>query len=192
MTGRESVDEVTIKFGTGEITGRCLEDQICVGEICSRGSFVAASDETAHPFAAFAFDGVLGLALPGMAQGSSFSLLERLNSAGALKAPLFSVFLSDSDMEGSEIVFGEVREQRMATELFWVPVSRPTGYWQVQIEDVTLNDMKQGICADCQVAVDTGTSELAGPSEVIDLLESKLDVASDCSNFAELPRLGFL
>jgi len=192
VEGKESVDEVTIKFGTGEITGRCLEDQICVGSICSRGSFIAASDETAHPFAAFAFDGVLGLALPGMAQGASFSLLERLNSAGSLKAPLFSVFLSDSDSEGSEIVFGEVRKERMATDLFWVPVSRPTGYWQVQIEDVTLDDEKQKICANCQVAVDTGTSELAGPSTVINQLEESLNVASDCSNFGKLPKLGFV
>jgi len=192
MRSKESVDEVTIKFGTGEITGRCLEDEICVGSICSRGSFVAASDETAHPFAAFAFDGVLGLALPGMAQGASFSLLERLSSSGALKAPIFSVFLSDSDNEGSEIVFGETRKERMATDLFWVPVSRPTGYWQVQIEDVTLNNKKQGICASCQVAVDTGTSELAGPSSVISQLEESLNVAADCSNFAKLPKLGFV
>jgi len=185
-------DALTIKFGTGEITGQCLEDQICVGSLCQVGNFIAATDETDRPFGAFAFDGVLGLALPGMARGPTFSLLERLMAVDALKEPIFSVFLSDNDSEDSEIVFGEKRDQRMATELFWVPVSRPTGYWQVQIEDVTLNDMKQGICADCQVAVDTGTSELAGPSEVIDLLESKLDVASDCSNFAELPRLGFL
>jgi len=192
LEGRESIDEVTIKFGTGEITGRCLEDQICVGNVCSRGSFIAASDETAHPFAAFAFDGVLGLALPGMAQGASFSLLERLSAADSLKSPIFSVFLSDSESEGSEIVFGEKREERMATELLWVPVSRPTGYWQVQIDDVTLNDKKMGICKDCQVAVDTGTSELAGPSSVINELEERLNVAADCSNFAKLPKLGFV
>jgi len=192
VEGKESVDEVTIKFGTGEITGRCLEDQICVGNICSRGSFIAASDETAHPFAAFAFDGVLGLALPGMAQGASFSLLERMGSSGALLNPVFSVFLSDSESEGSEIVFGEMRDKHMATDLFWVPVSRPTGYWQVQIDDVTLNDKKQGICTDCQVAVDTGTSELAGPSTVINQLEESLNVAADCSNFAQLPKLGFM
>merc|ERR1719161_1231367 len=152
---------------------------ICVGQVCSRGAFIAATDETSHPFASFAFDGVLGLALPGMAQAAKFSLMERLAGGSALKSPLFSVFLSDSDQEGSEIVFGEVRKERMASELFWVPVSRPTGYWQVQIEDVTLNDEKQNICANCQVAVDTGTSELAGPSSVINQLEESLNVASD-------------
>merc|ERR1719487_1277818 len=93
------------------------------------------------------------------------------DNRGALKHPLFSVFLSDSDAEGSEIVFGETRKHRMASDLFWVPVSRPTGYWQVQIEDITLNDKKQNICSNCQVAVDTGTSELAGPTEVINQLE---------------------
>ena len=37
--------------------------------------------------------------------------------------------------EDSEIVFGEVRANRMSSSIFWVPVSRSTGYWQVQIKN---------------------------------------------------------
>jgi len=192
MSEGEEGDEVTIKFGTGEITGRCMEDVICVGDACSRGAFIAATEETAHPFASFAFDGVLGLALPGMAQSSGFSMMERLVKSNSLKSPVFSVFLSDQDAEDSEIVFGAIRENRMASQLFWVPVSKETGYWQVQIEDITLDNNKQGICANCQVAVDTGTSELAGPSDVINQLTDKLAVNEDCTNFAKLPNLGFV
>jgi len=185
-------DEVTIKFGTGEVSGRCMEDVICVNDVCSRGAFIAATEETSHPFASFAFDGVLGLALPGMAQSPSFSMMARLAKDSVLKSPVFSVFLSDQDTEDSEIVFGEVRPNRMSSKIFWVPVSRSTGYWQVQIEDIALNNEKQGICSKCQVAVDTGTSELAGPSKVIEELSTKLGVQEDCGNFAELPNLGFV
>jgi hypothetical protein len=169
-----------------------MEDVICVGDVCSRGAFIAATEETAHPFASFAFDGVLGLALPGMAQSPTFSMMERLVKSNALKTPVFSVFLSDQDTEDSEIVFGAVREHRMSSKLFWVPVSKSTGYWQVQIEDITLDNQKQEICANCQVAVDTGTSELAGPSKVIEELSDKLGVKEDCANFAQLPNLGFV
>jgi len=183
-------DEVTITFGTGHITGQCLTDQICVGSVCNRGDFVAATDESDHPFAQFQFDGVLGLALPAMSQGANFSLMERLGVV--LRKNMFSVFLSDSDAESSEIVFGDTMSHHMASDLFWVPVSRQTGYWQVQIEDVTMNNKRQDICAKCQVAVDTGTSQLAGPSDVIETLSQRLNVKSDCSNFASLPKLGFL
>jgi len=183
-------DEVTITFGTGHVTGQCLSDQICVGNVCNRGDFIAATDESSHPFAQFQFDGVLGLAMPAMSQGPDFSLMERLGDV--LKKRMFSVFLSDSASEDSEIVFGDTKTHHMASDLFWVPVSRPTGYWQVQIEDVTLNNEVQGICAQCQVAVDTGTSQLAGPSDVISTLSSTLNVKGDCSNFESLPKLGFL
>merc|ERR1719265_2053630 len=183
-------DEVTITFGTGHVSGQCLTDQICVGNVCNRGDFIASTDESDHPFAQFQFDGVLGLALSAMSQGSDFSLMERLGAV--LQKRMFSVFLSDSDAESSEIVFGDTKSRHMASDLFWVPISRPTGYWQVQIEDVTMNNERQGICAECQVAVDTGTSQLAGPSEVISTLEQKLNVKSDCSNFKSLPKLGFL
>merc|ERR1719261_991264 len=71
-------DEVTITFGTGHITGRCVEDRLCLGRLCSRGAFIASTDESRHPFASFTFDGVLGLALDNMSQGPKFSLMSRL------------------------------------------------------------------------------------------------------------------
>jgi len=185
-------DQITVTFGTGEISGVFLEDKICIGSLCANGDFVAATEETDDPFSSFNFDGVLGLALNEMSQGPSFNLMDRLVSSGKLKKPIFSVFLSDSEAEQSEITFGDVRHEHMVGEMFWMPVSRPSGYWQVEIEDIMMDGKKQNICPNCQVAVDTGTSQLAGPTDVIDDLSKRLDLKSDCSNIKEMPTLGFM
>jgi len=185
-------DEITVTFGTGEITGVFIQDDVCIGNLCSNVRFVGATSETDDPFSSFNFDGVLGLALPQMAQGPEFSVMDRLVSNEALKKPLFSVFLSDSESENSGITFGEVKSEHAASEMFWQPVSRLTGYWQVQIQDIAINNKPQQLCSDCQVAVDTGTSQLAGPTHVIEELSHRLNVKSDCSNYDELPHLGFV
>lgn len=109
-----------------------------------------------------------------------------------LAEPIFSVFLSDSSSETSEVTFGQVKHEHMASELFWVPVTRSSGYWEVQIEDITIDQTRQKLCEDCHVAVDTGTSQLAGPSEIVAELQAKLNVAEDCSNYHSLPKLGFV
>jgi len=57
---------------------------------------------------------------------------------------------------------------------------------------ITLDDKPQMLCEDCRVAVDTGTSQLAGPTTVIKKLSSMLNVQSDCSNYNSLPKLGFI
>jgi len=185
-------DEVTITFGTGEIWGRCLQDQICMGTVCDRGSFITATYESTNPFASFEFDGVLGLALHRMSQGPDFNLMDRFRSSKMLRQSLFSVFLSDQDAESSEVTFGEIKTNHMASNLFWVDVSRDSGYWEVRIDDITLDNHPQELCIDCHVAVDTGTSELAGPSDVIDTLARRLNVLTDCSNYKQLPKLGFV
>lgn len=185
-------DQITVTFGTGEISGVFIEDDVCIGNVCTSMKFVGATSETDDPFSSFNFDGVLGLALPEMSQGPSYSLMDHLVQSKALRQNLFSVFLSDSDMESSEITFGAVKEEHMASNMFWAPVAKDTGYWQVQIEDITIDNKKQSLCADCQVAVDTGTSQLAGPTDVINELTKRLDVKSDCSNYKSLPNLGFV
>lgn len=185
-------DEITITFGTGRISGVCMKDQICVGAACSVGGFISSLDETSQPFAAFAFDGVLGLALTSMAQSEAFSVMSRMEAGSSLRKPLFSVFLSDSSDETSEVTFGAVKQEHMASELFWVDVTGTAGYWEVRITDITVNGEAQSLCEDCRVAVDTGTSQLAGPSELMGQLRSKVNVRSDCSNYDSLPQLGFI
>jgi len=138
------------------------------------------------------FDGIFGLSLPQMAEGPAFSILDQLVEAGVLKESLFSVFFGNEGEE-SEITFGEVKQSFVAGELFWAPVTTP-GYWQVQMNEVLLAKAPLGLCSGatkCQVAVDTGTSLLAGPSDVVAMLVDKLSVASDCSNVQSLPDLEF-
>jgi hypothetical protein len=188
----EAASKLTITFGTGHVTGSCLQDKICVGHICAKGNFISSVSESLHPFAAFSFDGVLGLALDKMAHGQDFSIMSRMVRKKLLAQPVFSVFLSDSDDEDSEITFGEITRRHMKSELFWVPVTRASGYWEVQIDDIAVDNKPQQICQDCYVAVDTGTSQLGGPTDIIVELERTLDVKSDCSNFHSLPKLGFV
>mmetsp|Transcript_33291 Transcript_33291/g.89115 ORF Transcript_33291/g.89115 Transcript_33291/m.89115 type:complete len:446 (-) Transcript_33291:91-1428(-) len=184
-------DQITVTFGTGAISGVFEEDEVCIGNLCSDVRFVAATDESDDPFTSFKFDGVLGLALPQMAQGPEFSVMDHLVKSKSLRQPVFSVFLSDSESEDSEITFGDIKQEHMASPMTWQPVSRPSGYWQVQIKDIAIDNKLQDLCSECQVAVDTGTSQLAGPTDVINELGRRLNVQKDCSNFHSLPNLGF-
>jgi len=163
-----------------------------MGGACAVGDFIASTEESSHPFASFKFDGVLGLALSSMAQSLDFSIMDRLTRHQSLKEPNFSVFLSEQEDETSEITFGDVAEEHMASSLFWVPVTGTSGYWEVRIEDITFNEKRQEICQDCRVAVDTGTSMLAGPKVLMSQLKEKLGVHSNCSNYASLPKVGFI
>jgi hypothetical protein len=185
-------DVVTITFGTGEISGVFIKDHICVGSICTHGDFVAATEESDEPFSLVPFDGILGLGLPQMSEGPHFNILDCMIRDKVLKSNMFAVFFGALDNEESEITFGEYRQSRMASELFWVPVTNP-GYWQVEMEDITIHNERQNLChGNCQVAVDTGTSLMGGPTDIINDLTEKLSVANNCSNYKTLPDLGFI
>ena len=100
------------------------------------------------------------------------------------------MFLSESAEEESEIAFGGIDQSRMASDLFWIDVSKGPGYWEIKIDDFAIGGKKLGICEGCRVAIDTGTSELAGPTSVVDSLLSVLSIHKNCSNFDDLPNIG--
>jgi len=185
-------DSVTITFGTGEMTGIFVRDNVCIGTICAMTNFITATKESDDPFSLVPFDGVLGLALPQLAEDTSFSLVDSMVKAGVLKKNLFSVYFAKGETSQSEITFGDIRQQRVSSEIIWAPINNP-GYWQVEIQDIALNEKALGLCTKrCQIAADTGTSLLAGPTSMVDKLVRKLNVASDCSNYDSLPTLGFI
>lgn len=182
--------EATIKFGTGKIHGQFYQDQICLGKesACMKANFIGTDYESEMPFEQCSFDGIMGLGFKDLSMGDGFNMVDDVVNQRSLPTNKFSVFLTDDG--GSEISFGGYKRSQAASEVIWAPVTRES-YWQIGIDDVTFDNKKTGLCSKCQVAVDTGTSLLAGPSEVIEQLGTKLNLRDDCSNFRDMPLLGF-
>eukprot|EP00419_Tripos_fusus_P053064 CAMPEP_0172804910 /NCGR_PEP_ID=MMETSP1075-20121228/5482_1 /TAXON_ID=2916 /ORGANISM="Ceratium fusus, Strain PA161109" /LENGTH=414 /DNA_ID=CAMNT_0013643567 /DNA_START=58 /DNA_END=1302 /DNA_ORIENTATION=+ len=181
-----------IRYGRGLIRGMCLQDRICVGGFCTVGDFISTVYESKNPFSKFAFDGVLGLSPASLAKNKLFSLVARMTSQNALRHQVFSVFFSASPSEPSEITFGDVKREHLDSDLIWVPVQGTTGYWEIAIDDITIDGIPRRLCERCRAAVDTGMSRLTAPRRVMEDLEPYVGRVKDCGNFHSLPTLGFL
>ena len=184
----ESSSEIT--FGTGQISGDFFKDQMCIGEnMCFEGNFISATQESAEPFQEIPFDGIMGLGFKDLSMGAGFNIVDDLQAKGNLPGGQFSFYLTDGG--DSEVTFGGYRPEYLASDIVYAPV-KVESWWQVGMDDICFNNVPQKLCdGDCEVAVDTGTSMLAGPSDLVDKLSNKVNVKDDCSNFNELPNLGF-
>lgn len=203
-------DQITISFGTGEVTGVFIQDTLCLGEAiddeipeqggamgaapqsgCLNMRFIAATEMSEDPFKSFHFDGVLGLGLDGLSQSGEFNFLSVMASQLSLQngaAPhTFAVFLADSDEEDSELTFGGWKQQHLTGDIGWNPVVNPAiGHWMIQIRALRIGDEVLRFCEDgeCRAAVDTGTSLLAVPTasfpELYELLRHPAHRSGEC------------
>merc|ERR1719401_1926672 len=179
-----------ISFGTGQISGDFFRDKLCIGEsLCIDSSFIAADRESTEPFQEIPFDGIMGLGFKDLSMGKGFNIIDDLNDGGQLPQGQVSFYLTDGG--DSEVTFGGYKSEYLASDILWARVDLES-YWQVSIDDITFDNKPKGLCGGgCNVAVDTGTSMLAGPSELVDKLTNMLGAKDDCSNFNSLPKLGF-
>eukprot|EP00397_Hematodinium_sp_SG-2012_P026706 GEMP01028008.1.p1 GENE.GEMP01028008.1~~GEMP01028008.1.p1 ORF type:complete len:508 (+),score=98.82 GEMP01028008.1:184-1707(+) len=182
--------EAEISFGTGDIDGDFYKDKMCVGEsLCTEVNFIGSTRQSNEPFRETPFDGILGLGFKDLSMGEGFNIVDDFVSSSQMPSGQFSVFLDDEGT--SSITFGGIRPELLASPVVWASVTKPS-YWQIGIDDITFNNEPTHLCPNgCEVAVDTGTSMLAGPSDLVAALSDKVNVKDDCSNFATLPNLGF-
>ena len=109
-----------------------------------------------------------------------------------LKKNWFSFYLTDvMERAQSQIILGEPNTNLYIGNLNWHKVSEIT-YWQVEMDDIYINNKPIGICPDgpCKLVIDTGTSIMTGPSADLDNLLNKIPL-TDCNDTSNLPELGF-
>jgi hypothetical protein len=182
-------DQISIAFGTGEITGVFAQDRMCLGLAepaedtetaahCVDMRIVHATEMSQEPFSSFTFDGILGLSLDSLALAPEFSVFGMLVREGRLAHSSFGVFLAEGDEETSEISFGGHNPAKVWGKPTWVPVFAPEqGHWQVQITALRLGNHTLDFCSDgqCRAVVDSGTSLLAVPQALADDLATMLE-----------------
>lgn len=189
-------DMVTITFGTGEIDGIYLRDKVCVADgVCAKNNFIASTRQSSNPFMHLEFDGIVGLGFPELSEAGDFNLLNSLVETGQIDKRQFAIFFGQ---DTTEITFGGYREERLLNpaDLVWTPVTKDY-YWQIEATDILANDQPTGLCQSvwggkCQIAIDSGTNLLAGPSALFAQLKQKVPINADCSNYGSLPDMVFV
>jgi len=198
MTDGEDRDTKSLTMMTSDVSGEFVRDKICMGvgkgQLCGVSDFVTLLEESDEPFLPAVFDGVLGLA-PTSPDAKEFNVLQSLMAKRKAGHAVFGLYLaatSSDAVAGGEMVFGGYRKERMADkELFWVPVSA-SGSWQVTVDDITVDGQRANLCAKggCEAAIDTGSSLVLAPGNILGRLMSKIDPGDDCSK--RPPTLGFV
>lgn len=197
-------DTMVVNFAMGDAVGQYSRDRVCLGGsklFCATADFVETTEESDDPFKNADWDGVLGLG-QSVSDAPEFNIFGVLasNSTPAMRQPVFAVYLGRELNDESEITFGDVREERMATPLTWVPVYEE-GYWQFQFTDFLLNGKPMGLCKkygqrQCQAVLDTGSSLMMGPQNdlvpLLTALQFPKSTHINCTEGQQFPKLGFM
>jgi hypothetical protein len=191
------VSAFSVKYGTGLISGEFAKDKVAVAGITvPEQIFGLTLREEGFAFMNVPFEGILGLSFPSELSNINSNIpkpfFDSVIKHKLLKHNAFSMFLSDHE-DNSNILFGKADRSHMLTNFTFVDVVSTT-YWEIDIEDIIIGNYSTNFChlmrektGKCGVAIDSGTSLFAGPTNFIHNIRDRLGVNKDCLNFKNLP-----
>lgn len=187
--------EFKIMYGSGPVSGVYSRDTVSIGSFELKDYLFAEVDNTAGLGLGYRigkFDGILGLGWDAISVDHVPTPMNALVASGQLEKPVFGFYLANN--APGELVFGGVDPKHVSGDFSYVPLSSE-GYWQVELQGVTLGS--DVVSSTNAAIVDSGTSLLAGPTADIKALATKVgakvilgkEYTVDCSK--ELPELSF-
>ncbi|KAJ5861647.1 Peptidase A1 [Penicillium soppii] len=178
--------EFEIRYGSGSLSGFVSKDTLQIGDLKVKGQdFAEATNEPGLAFAFGRFD-----------DGPPFYNMINQKS---VDEPVFAFYLGDANKDGdsSEATFGGIDKSHYTGELIKIPLRRKA-YWEVDLDSIALGDNVAEL-ENTGVILDTGTSLIALPSTMAELLNKEIGATKswngqytvDCATRDSLPDLTF-
>lgn len=186
-----------IRYGSGSLSGFVSQDDVAIGDLkIKHQDFAEATSEPGLAFAFGRFDGILGLGYDTISVNHIVPPFYNMVNQKLVDEPVFAFYLGSTDKE-SEVVFGGVDESHYKGDLIKLPVRRKA-YWEVDFESVTFGDATAKL-ENMGAILDTGTSLIALPSTLADLLNKEIGAKKgfngqysvECNKRDSLPDLTF-
>lgn len=193
---------INITYGSGSMTGFLSQDILGIGGLSVTQVFAEAMVE-AVIFTPMKPDGILGLAFQSISVDNAPIVFGNLVNQKLVDEPVFFFWLSatQSLTNGGELTLGGVDSSRITGPTTWVPLTSET-YWEFGMQDVSFAGTSLNACgtSGCKAIADTGTSLLAAPTSVANLINDKLGcinvlgrecIFPSCSTINNLPNVTF-
>lgn len=65
-------------------------------------------------------------------------------------------------------------------------------YWSMKADKILVGGKDVGVCNNCRVVADTGTSLITGPSDMLPKLLAAVETKNPCQNIDQLPPITFV
>jgi phytepsin len=158
--------DFAIQYGSGAVSGYLSTDDLGIGGITvKQQTFAEITGEPGIAFIAAGFDGILGLAFDSISVDHVTPVWNNLLTQIGLD-PIFAFWLNrdPNAAKGGELVLGGTNPDHFTGEFTYVPLTTQT-YWQFSADKISIGGTTY--CKTCKAIADSGTSLLAGPSEVV-------------------------
>merc|ERR1711981_367969 len=189
-----------VQYGSGPVEGVFSKDTVTVGSIDVKGQLFAEVSKVSFgplniAFAAGKFDGLLGLGFKSISQYQIPTPFEAMMDQKLIDESVFAFYLQEDASKQGELVFGGIDHSHYTGELVDVPLTSET-YWEVSLDSMKFGGSSV-ISSPQKAIIDSGTSLLAGPKEVVAALAKQVGATSvlgkeyviDCSKKSFLPDL---
>ncbi|KAH7118866.1 putative vacuolar protease A [Dendryphion nanum] len=196
---KKNGSDFEIRYGSGSLSGYVSQDTFQIGDLkVKHQDFAEATSEPGLAFAFGRFDGILGLGYDTISVNKIVPPFYNMINQGLLDEPVFAFYLGDTNSgEESEAIFGGINENHYTGKLTKIPLRRKA-YWEVDLEAITFGKDTAEL-ENTGVILDTGTSLIALPSALAELLNSEIGAKKgfngqytvECDKRDGLPDLSF-
>ncbi|KAF2436173.1 putative vacuolar protease A [Tothia fuscella] len=198
-TYKKNGSEFEIRYGSGSLSGYVSKDTLQIGDIKIKDQlFAEATSEPGLAFAFGRFDGILGLGFDTISVNKIPSPFTNMVDQKLVDEPVFAFYLANTENgDESEVTFGGVNKDHYTGKLTQIPLRRKA-YWEVDLDAITFGGETAEL-DNTGVILDTGTSLIALPSTLAELLNKEMGAKKgyngqytvDCAKRDSLPDLTF-
>ncbi|KAL1843567.1 hypothetical protein VTJ49DRAFT_850 [Mycothermus thermophilus] len=161
-----------IRYGSGSLSGFVSQDTMTIGDITIKEQdFAEATSEPGLAFAFGRFDGILGLGYDTISVNKIVPPFYKMVEQKLVDEPVFAFYLTDTSGQ-SEVVFGGVDKSKYKGKITTIPLRRKA-YWEVDFDSISYGDDTAEL-ENTGVILDTGTSLIALPSQLAEMLNAQL------------------
>ncbi|CDR97262.1 eukaryotic aspartyl protease family protein, putative [Babesia bigemina] len=155
-----------------------------------------ATYESDHPFGDLPFDGLVGLGFPDAAFSAdtdALPLMDNIVKQKLLNRNIMAFYMTKDRTQPGTLSFGSIDPMYVLPghSPWWFPVVS-TDFWEIEMDSILIDGKPMELQRKYNAAIDTGSSLISGPSEVVGPLLEKLSLSGDCSNAASLPTISFV
>jgi hypothetical protein len=157
-----------IEYGSGPVSGFQSIDNLNMGGLVVKEQDFAEVTDASGLGAAYKlgkFDGILGLAFPVLSVNKVPTAFQNLLEQSLIPQGQFAFYLGNSRTDFGELTLGGVNTKHYTGDITWVNLKAAT-YWEIDLSGLTVGTTSY-VSSNVNAIVDSGTSILTGPSEVV-------------------------